>query len=302
MSTTDTRATTASQQPAPLVPVENGAPVDFQIPEGFRQLTDEEAALLAQGIVHDTREGWEIQEIVDTAVAAGTLNAFMRNEFYYEFKQGNRIISGLTAKMIAHLATADGITEVTEEQHYEEVDGYHKFKVVVEMIHPFTGVKMKRSGFSEEPAKLNGKYDRFAKQKAYTKAFRNACMKLLRADLIVAAKAKLANLVPADWAPPKQPATNGNGAVTAAARQKAYATFNTHEMALKALGVEKEAFWFGVQAYFEVEASTEMTASQWTEVTSALEFVSTDEVPYGNWIRAMFPAPPATATESDIPF
>ena len=100
--------------------------------------------------------------------------------------------------------------------------------------------------------------------------------------------------------------TNGNAqsAIIAAARQRAYATFNAHEIALKALGLEKEAFWFGIQAHFKVTSSHEMKASQWIAVTKALEFVSDAEVPYANWIRDMFPE---TETETkkddkDIPF
>ena len=197
------------------------AEVPFDVPEGYRLLSDAEMTEFASQLIEDRHEKWEVQEIVDNAVAAGEVNALMRNEFLYEYKQGGKEVRGLTAAMIVHLATAQGASEVTDEREYVDHDDKHEFTVVVEMPSPVNpNEKIKRTGFSEEPKNAFGKYDKFAKQKAYTKAFRNACMKLLPQDLVIATIYKLAKLVPVDWKPLASqsalpaPQQNGNGEST----------------------------------------------------------------------------------------
>ena len=187
--------------------------VPFNIPDGYKMLSDQDMKKLAEHIVEDSRDKWEIQEIADNAVATGATDKLLRNEFMYEFKQGDsgRIVRGLTSSMISHLATASGISEVIEQRRYEKTEETHEFDVVVSMKNPLDPHdKLYRSGFSEEPIVLYGKRDRFAKQKAHTKAFRNACMKLLPQDLIISTIFKLAKLMPTDWTPDSQvPATVG---------------------------------------------------------------------------------------------
>ena len=183
--------------------------VPFEVPEGFRLMTDEEAELMASQIVESRQEQWEIQEIVDSAVVAGEMNALMRSELYYEYTQGGKTVRGLTAKMIGHLATAQGISEVIELRKSsgdaEDADKY-EFEVVVEMPDPHNPQRMLyRTGYAEEPKIAYGKYDKFARAKTHTKAYRNACLKFLPQDLIMATTFKLANLVPADWTPKPQP-------------------------------------------------------------------------------------------------
>ena len=162
--------------------------VPFEVPEGYRLLTDEEAEALARQLVEDHRENWQIQEIIDSAIAAGEMNELLRNEFYYEYTQGGRKVRGLTAKMIAHLAAARSITEEVDFRVYNGEGDYHEFEVVVSIpdaFHP--DGKLCRSGFAEEPKIVSGNYDKFGKIKAYTKAFRRACEKLLPQDLLISA-------------------------------------------------------------------------------------------------------------------
>ena len=261
--------------------------VPFEVPEGYMLLSDAQVEQLASQLVETHQEKWEIQEIVDNAIAAGEMNALMRNEFLYEFKQGGRPVRGLTAAMIAHLATARGISEVTEEPD------------------PFNPDRMlKRTGFSEEPKVLRGEYDRFAKQKAYTKAFRNACLKLLPQDLIIAAIYKLAKMVPVDWAPNPQPralppaqngATAGNGnqadEATQTAEKAAFASYNDRAEQLDALGITKDIFWAGVKAHFKVKSRAEMTAQQYQQLRKDL-----NEKDFAQWIRDLAPKKTETKT------
>lgn len=283
--------------------------VPFEVPEGYMLLSDAQVEQLASQLVETHQEKWEIQEIVDNAVAAGELNALMRNEFLYEFKQGGRPVRGLTAAMIAHLATARGISEVTEEREYVGDDPeatHHEFTVVVEGPDPFNPDRMlKRTGFSEEPKILRGEYDRFAKQKAYTKAFRNACLKLLPQDLIIAAIYKLAKMVPVDWTPKPQHkalpsaqngATAGNGnqanaETTQTAEKAAFASYNDRAEQLEKLGITKEVFWAGVKAHFKAKSRAEMTAEQYQQLRKDL-----NEKDFAQWIRDLAPKKTETKT------
>ena len=263
--------------------------VPFEVPEGFRLMTDEEAELMASQIVESRQEKWEIQDIVDSAIAAGKMNAMMRSELYYEFKKGGKMIRGLTSVMIAHLATAQGISEVYDAREFSGDDPeatHYEFTVVVEMPDPRNPDRMiYRSGFAEEPKMLKGDYDKFAKRKAYTKAFRNACLKFLPQDLIMATTFKLANLVPADWTPKPQqkalpPAQNGTqtDAATANAMQACFDAFNEKEQDLLDLGVSKVAFWDALKGVLGVKSREDMTEQQWKDVNTSLKTIGFGEI------------------------
>lgn len=285
--------------------------VPFEVPEGHRLLSEAEMEQLTAALVESHREKWEIQEIVDNAVAAGEMHEMLRNEFLYEFKQGGKQVRGLTAAMISHLATARGISEVTEERVHVEDDEKHEFTVVVEGPDPINPDRLlKRTGFSEEPKIAFGKYDRFAKQKAYTKAFRNACLKLLPQDLIIASIYKLARIVPSDWTPkPQRPAlptpsgnSNGQQADTArdTARKAMYARFTERKAELEKLGITEEILKQGILKKYSVDSRADLTEAQYVEVRKDL----TGKI--AKWVLNLAPkqteAKTETQTEDDQPF
>ena len=255
--------------------------VPFDVPEGYRLMTDAEADLMAAHIVESRQEQWEIQEIVDSAVVAGEMNALMRSELYYEYTQGGKTVRGLTAKMIGHLATAQGISEVIEFRKSsgdaEAADKY-EFEVVVEMPDPHNPQRMLyRTGYAEEPKEAYGKYDKFAKAKAHTKAYRNACLKFLPQDLIMATTFKLANLVPADWRPKPQraalPAPENTEAMNTC-----FAAFGKQEQELLSFGVNKKKFWETLKIVLGVESRNDMTEQQWKDVARDLNTLDFGEI------------------------
>ena len=246
--------------------------VPFEIPEGYRLMSDDEATELAKSLVKDHRKQWEIQEIVDNAIAAGQMNDMMRSEFLYEYDQGNRTVRGLSAKMIIHLATARGASEVIDKSTYTETegdDGKYEFDVVVEMPDPFNPKRMlTRRGFAEASKIAFGKPDPFAKQKAHTKAFRNACLKLLPQDLIIATIYKLAKLVPADWQPQSTPKESD----TDKAMKRCFATYGKHEKdILENHSVSRQVFGDAIRVHYDVGSRKDLTAEQWDEIRKSLE-------------------------------
>ena len=263
--------------------------VPFEVPEGFRLLSDAEMEQLANEIAKSHKEKWQVQELVDNAVAAGEMNELMRNELLWEFKQKGRTIRGLTAAMIAHLAKVEGISEEIDRRVYNGDGDYHDFEVVVSIADPsHPDGKSYRSGFAEEPKIVNGNYDKFGKIKAYTKAFSRACKKLLPQDLMMAAIYKLARLVPVDWQPRQSqqralpPATNGNGnqedTATLKAMNACFATFNEKEQVLLDLGVSKADFWDALKGVLGVQSRDDMTVSQWNSVNESLKAIDFGEI------------------------
>lgn len=246
--------------------------VPFEVPNGYRLMSEDEATEMAKTLVADHREKWQMQDVVDSAVAAGELNEVMRNEFYYEYMQGNKKVQGLTAPMIKHLATVRGISEVTEERVITETDEKWEYEVTVEMPDPHNPNRMmKRSGFAEATKIDFGKYDKFAKQKAHTKAFRNAAISLLPQDLIIATIYKLAKLVPADWQPKPKALPTSESAVNNA-MNNCFAVYGKHEkVILDNHGVSREAFGDAIRNHYNVSSRKELTAAQWDEIRKSLE-------------------------------
>ena len=286
--------------------------VPFEVPEGWRLVSDDEAEALARQLVEDHRENWEIQEIVDAAVEACEMNDMLRNEFYYEYKQGGREVRGLTASMIAHLATARGISEVIEHRKHVETDEKHEFEVVVSMPDPFNpDNQLFRTGFCEEPKVAYNKYDKFAKQKAYTKAFRNGCMKLLPQDLIIAAIYKLAKLVPVDFQPPVTRASpkalpapqNGQPPMAIEKAMRAcFDAFGEKEQDLADLGVSKADFWDALGKVLNVKSRDDMTVAQWTAVEKSLKTVDFGKIVRDVFVECGVDLADLETPESDIPF
>ncbi|MYF99179.1 hypothetical protein F4212_08600 [Candidatus Poribacteria bacterium] len=256
--------------------------VPFDIPEGYRLMSDDEATEMAKTLIEDHREKYEMQEVVDSAIAAGQLNDVMRNEFYYEYMHGGRKVQGLSASMIKHLATVRGISEVTEERVITESDEKWEYEVTVEMPDPLNPNRMmKRSGFAEATKIAFGKPDPFAKQKAHTKAFRNAALSLLPQDLIIATIYKLAKLVPVDWHPKALPAPKASNATTA--MKRCFAVYGKHEKdILEKHGVTREEFGDAIRVHYEVGTRKDLTTEQWNELRKSLETEG-----YGNVVKSI---------------
>ena len=257
--------------------------VPFEIPAGYRLMSEEEATNLAQTLVVDHRDKWEMQEVVDSAIAAGELNDIMRNEFYYEYMQGNRKVQGLTAPMIKHLATVRGISEVTEERVITETDDKWEFEVNVQMPDPHNPDRMiNRSGFAEATKNAFGKPDPFAKQKAHTKAFRNAALSLLPQDLIIATIYKLAKLVPVDWKPKTAP-TAPKTADVGKAMKHCFATYGKYEKDISDThGVSRKDFGDAIRIHYNVKSRRDLTADQWDELRESL-----DTEGYGDVVKSV---------------
>ena len=126
-------------------------------------------------------EKWELQELVDEAVATGQITKEMINEYVYEMKVGGRWIMDLTAASYHQLALNRGIT--TEEIKREDMTDGVMYTVTVAQVEVDLDKAdwQRRIGVSFEPFVVSGKFDRFCYQKALTKATRNGIKQLVSA-------------------------------------------------------------------------------------------------------------------------
>ena len=133
---------------------------------------------------------FEISDFVDAAVAQGTFDAYV-----YSYKQGNREVTGLSARAIEHLALEREIdTDPVNLKVEEKDDGVlTTVTAILEIVRPATREerpdgtiietegytkKIRRAGINHSPFVSYGKPDPFVYQKAMTKAMRNAMSRL----------------------------------------------------------------------------------------------------------------------------
>ena len=255
-------------------------------------------------MVEDKRNQWELQEIVDDAVAAGEMNKYMRNEFLYEFKQGDRQVRGLTAAMYSQLALVSDCTVLTDETDWSESnEEFFSCRVIARKI-DITGKDnhQDNEGFAEQPkfteykdyktGEVTKKYDVFAKQKAYTKAKRNAFKTLLPFTIIMAAIEKLAFPKNANQQQQRQqalPPKTQNAQQAAppnieTKRKEMFACFNEAETRLmNDFNIDKYVFGAGAKSLFNKISFTEFTAEEYMQVSQALR-----EKPFPSWIQDLY--------------
>lgn len=215
---------------------------------------------------------YQVAELVDDALAAGVFSEHMRNQYVYEFKQGNKLIRGLTAAAYAHLSIEYQIT-VAEPPEREIMD-----KGVIYTICCENRDGLRSYGIAYEPfVDHRGQADKFCWQKALTKARRNAQKQLLPATLQASAIETLINLdvveydgktvlpdpehnpLPIKDAP--QPKNNGNDPISNE-QKTAFAIYEEIKDTLP------EHFWEIVREKYGVESRILMTDENWNDLTA----------------------------------
>ena len=271
-------------------------PEDSLGAEAREETTDESQLPVATG------EAWQIVEAIDDMVDTGQANEFMKNEFFYEFKQGNRIVRGLSASAYAHLALIEKITidtmEVTKLKSGYEADAV--------AIKSDTNQQAFGTGYAPYFDSY-GKLDVFAKQKAMTRAARNARKQLLPYQKVVEAISNLAglpNTLPTATTATSQPALpaaqtqapNGEQETKTAgetaedtplakALRQGFAVYGQFKESLADIGVDETAFWHGVRDHYKVGSRKDMTEGQWNNLVNSLELVNGNGEPFAIWIR-----------------
>jgi len=102
-------------------------------------------------------------------------------EYFYQFKQGNRTVTGLSIKGVNELIRRIGNVHVSEPKVTEKKDSYEVKVLVKDVLN-----NIETWGIAEQSKKAiyGPGEDPFALQKAYSKARRNALRQLIPESLV----------------------------------------------------------------------------------------------------------------------
>lgn len=213
----------------------------------------------------------EVIDHVDDQAIVEMMTGQTIQDYVYSFKQGNKMVEGLTLAGINEAANRRGGIQVNEIS-YTETD--HSWIATAEAIDTITGNS--RYGAYEQPKLLGGKKDPFAFTKAIHKAQRNAVKQLLPVPVIREVlnfylKRKVSEGTTEQHPQPKQ----SNGTISTA-QKAAFAIANKLAPALQSKGISKEMLWDYVKSKFDVEKRKDMTELQWTQLSAEFKAAETN--------------------------
>lgn len=210
----------------------------------------------------------EVIDTVDDQTIVDMMTGQAIQDYVYSFKQGGKMVEGLTLAGINEAANRRGGIQVNRIEYEERESAW---VATAEAIDTITGNS--RFGAYEQPKLINGRKDPFAFTKAIHKAQRNAIKQLLPVPVIREVlnfylKRKVTESDP-------QPQTEQSEGTISTAQKASFAIANKLESALQLKEVSKEMLWDYVKNKFEVEKRNDMTQMQWTQLAAELKAAET---------------------------
>jgi len=193
-------------------------------------------------------------------------------DYVYSFKQGGRVVEGLTLAGINEAANRRGGI-VVEDIQFEDKDD--SWIAIVKATDTFTGSS--RYGAFEQPKKTGSRDDPFAFTKAIHKAQRNAVKQLLPVPII----REVLNYYLHGKKPPSLqsqttlPLGPGRTVVDKAesAQKSVFVMASRLRERLEQQGISQADFWGYVKRRYNVTSRDDMTESQWTQLAKELNLV-----------------------------
>jgi len=205
----------------------------------------------------------EVIDTVDDQAIVEMMTGQTIQEYVYSFKQGNKMVEGLTLAGINEAANRRGGIQVNEI-NYKETD--HSWIATAEAMDTITGNS--RYGAFEQPKMMGSRPDPFAFTKAIHKAQRNAIKQLIPVPVIrEVLNFYLGRKVMEDTPQQLEPQHSDK---ISNAQKAAFAVANKLAPALEKSGISKERFWEHVKSKYDVQTRNEMTELQWTELAAQL--------------------------------
>ena len=212
----------------------------------------------------------EVIDHVDDQSIVEMMTGQTIQDYVYSFKQGGKVVEGLTLAGINEAANRRGGIQV-KEINYHETD--HSWMATAEAIDTITGNS--RYGAYEQPKKMGSRPDPFAFTKAIHKAQRNAIKQLLPVPVIrEVLNFYLHRKVDTQSQPQTEHSNDGN---ISNAQKASFAIANKLAEPLEKAGISKEMLWAYVKSKFEVEKRNDMSELQWTQLSAELKAAETNQ-------------------------
>lgn len=212
---------------------------------------------------------YEVVDQVDDQAIVELMTGQTIQDYVYSFKQGGRVVEGLTLAGINEAANRRGGIQV-EEMKYEELE--HSWIATVKAVDTITGSS--RWGAYEQP-KMNGsRTDPFAFTKAVHKAQRNAIKQLLPVPVIREVLNFYLNRK-VGGSPQQQPQPQQAGDNITNAQKAAFAIANQLSEPLEKASISKTDLWNYIKRKYSVESRNDMSEQQWTQLAAELKAAET---------------------------
>lgn len=212
----------------------------------------------------------EVVDQVDDQAIVELMTGQTIQDYVYSFRQGGRVVEGLTLAGINEAANRRGGIQV-EELKYEELE--NSWIATVKAVDTITGSS--RWGAYEQP-KMNGsRPDPFAFTKAVHKAQRNAIKQLIPVPVIREVLNYYLHRKTEGGNTQQQPQKQKTADNITNAQKAAFAIANNLEEPLEQKGIDKAALWNYIKRKYSVESRNDMTEQQWTQLSAELKAAET---------------------------
>lgn len=215
---------------------------------------------------------YEVLEKVDDQAIIQMMTGQAIKDYVYSFKQGGKVVEGLTLAGINEAANRRGGIEVAEIEYTERDQSW---LAVAKATDSITGSS--RYGACEQPKSAGSRPDPFAFTKAIHKAQRNAIKQLLPVPVI---KEVLNYYLhgKSRGAPYQSLESNANQNDNVTNAQKAaFSLANKLKTRFDQNSVSQSDFWNYVKRRYGVETRNDMTEMHWTQLSA--ELTAADRTP-----------------------
>lgn len=213
---------------------------------------------------------YEVVDQVDDQAIIELMTGQTIQDYVYSFKQGGRVVEGLTLAGINEAANRRGGIQV-EELKYEELE--HSWIATVKAVDTITGSS--RWGAYEQ-SKMNGsRPDPFAFTKAVHKAQRNAIKQLLPVPVIREVLNFYLHRKVEGGNPKQQQQTPQSGDNITNAQKAAFAIANQLSESLGKENISKADLWNYMKRKCSVESRNDISEQQWTQLAAELKAAET---------------------------
>ena len=214
---------------------------------------------------------YEVLDQVDDQAIIEMMTGQAIRDYVYSFKQGGKVVEGLTLAGINEAANRRGGIQV-EDIRFEERE--HSWIVIAKATDTLTGSS--RYGAFEQTKMAGSRPDPYAFTKAVHKAQRNAIKQLLPVGVIKEVLNFYLHRKAEFDQSQMELSTESRHDKISSAQKAAFVLASKLEAQLEETGITKSDFWNYVKRRYNVESRNDMTEFQWTQLSAELKAAESD--------------------------